>query len=79
MSQRTTPLLFIGITIDLIATVVTLPVVFFPYAETTKDPDAIQFVVWFLSIGLLLLGFLFVPITIGVWLFKRNQSNDNRF
>jgi hypothetical protein len=50
--------------------------VFFPYAETTKDPDAIQFVVWFIAIGLLMLAFLLVPITIGVWMFKRNQLRE---
>ena len=71
MNQKTTPWLFIGITFGLAATAIALPVVFFPYAETTKDPDAIQFVVWFIAIGLLMLAFLFVPITIGVWIFKR--------
>jgi hypothetical protein len=76
MNQRTTPWLFIGITFGLVATAIALPVVFFPYAETTKDPDAIQFVVWFIAIGLLMLAFLLVPITIGVWMFKRNQLRE---
>lgn len=73
MNRSTTPWLFIGITIGLFATAVLIPVTVFPYAETTPDPDAIEAVAWFIAIGVLFLAFLFVPITIAVWMYQRNQ------
>ena len=77
MNEKNILKLSIGITLGLGMTAIILPIIVFPYAETTKDPDAIEFIVWFISVGLFLLAILFIPITIGAWFFSKNQSNKS--
>lgn len=70
--------LMTGITIGLAVTAVLLFTITFWYAETTKDPDAIEAPVFFLSVGLLLLAGFMLPVSIGVWRFEKNRHERAR-
>ena len=45
-----------------------------PYAETTRDPDAIEAVAWFSGIFLMLVGMLLVPVALGIRFHVQNSS-----
>ena len=44
-----------------------------PYAEGTRDPDAIEAVAWFFGIMLMLVGLLLAPVALGTSLYFRRQ------
>ncbi len=62
-----------GFTIGLFLTAIVIPLISFPYAETTKDPDLIAGVAWFIAIGVLLLAIVFAFVTVGTWLHIINR------
>jgi hypothetical protein len=73
MRVRNIPWKMVLITFGLAATAVLMNVITFIYAEGTKDPDAIEAPVFFLSLGILMLAFLMVPATIAVWMFNSRR------
>lgn len=48
-----------------------------PYAEGTRDPDAIEALAWFGGILLMLIGCLLAPIGLGIWLYTRRSYRDD--
>ena len=47
-----------------------------PYAEGTRDPDAIEAIAWFGGILLMLIGCLIAPVGMGIWLYVRRNYRD---
>ena len=47
-----------------------------PYAEGTRDPDAIEAIAWFGGILLMLIGSLLTPFALGIWLYTRRHNRD---
>ncbi len=45
-----------------------------PYAEATKDPDAIEAVAWFSGIFLMFLGAMLAPVSFGGWLYTLRKA-----
>jgi hypothetical protein len=44
-----------------------------PYAESTRDPDAIEAPALFLGILLMLAGVIFFPVALGIWLHAQER------
>lgn len=69
MSKKTI-VLFIVISLSIIASAILLPIISHPYAEKMEDPDGVEVIVLLVSIILFFLGTVVFPICFVIWITK---------
>lgn len=74
MRLRNIPWKLVMLGFGLAATSILFFAIVFIYAESTKDPDAIEAPAFLISVGLMMAAFLMVPVTIAVWLHNSRRE-----